>query len=41
MAQQEANRSDPKWTPWVTDLDSAYDAYWGSRSPREDQAAYH
>jgi hypothetical protein len=27
--------------PWVTDLASAYDAYWNSHSRREDQAAYH
>lgn len=34
-------RSDPKWQPWVTDLDSAYDAYWTAHNRREDQAAYH
>ena len=33
--------TDPNWKPWVTDLASAYDAYWGSHSAREDQAAYH
>jgi hypothetical protein len=39
--RQARQRADPNWKPWVTDLASAYDAYWGSRSPREDQAAYH
>lgn len=33
--------SDPNWKPWVTDLHSAYDAYWSAYSAREDQAAYH
>jgi hypothetical protein len=27
--------------PWVTDLTTAYEAYWSAQSRREDQAAYH
>lgn len=26
---------------WVTNLQSAYNAYWGAKSRRDEQAAYH
>lgn len=41
MFPSMVRRSDPKWQPWVTDLGSAYDAYWTAHNRREDQAAYH
>jgi hypothetical protein len=41
LEDQLRKRADPNWRPWVTDLASAYDAYWGSHSSRENQAAYH
>ena len=41
IERQARQRADPNWKPWVTGLDSAYDAYWRSLTPRELQAAYH